>query len=122
MSDISQNLRTAIACLLQAARLVLEFAKCSPETYTAMGKQGEGHQPAVRRLGEMLAKLAELMPKVVNNQMSLLQPYLGCGASTLRGAIVSAVGSVLISVSPWHVAIMQIHIQSSWDGIIGCHT
>ena len=78
-----------------------EFAKSPPEEYTSMAKQTEGQQPAVRRLGEMLANLADLMPRVVSNQMSLLQPYLGCGAHSLRGAIVSAVGSVLLKVNPF---------------------
>lgn len=82
---------------LQAVLLLSEYSAQSPEDYDA---QYGTNQISVRLAGDLVVALAELMPRVVSNQMSQLQPYLGCGkAYCLRGALVQAVGSMLVQVS-----------------------
>lgn len=77
-------------------KLLSEFCRTAPEEYDVQ----YGTNPvSVRLAGDMLTCLAELLPKVVSNHMSQLQPYLGCAkAYCLRGALLEATGSVLVKV------------------------
>lgn len=77
--------------------LLSEFSAVTPEEYDT---QYGTNQVSVRLAGDLVAALAELMPKVVSNQTSQLQQYLGCSkAYCLRGSLLQAVGSMLVQVS-----------------------
>eukprot|EP00879_Flechtneria_rotunda_P033161 GHRR01036702.1.p1 GENE.GHRR01036702.1~~GHRR01036702.1.p1 ORF type:complete len:403 (+),score=159.96 GHRR01036702.1:110-1318(+) len=81
-----------------AMMLLSEFCRTPPADYDA---QYGTNQVSVRLASDVVACLAKLQPKLVSNQISQLQPYLGCSkASCIRGALVAATGHILVQVYP----------------------
>lgn len=101
-NDCSVARTQNLLCCLQGVMLLARFTEKSPEDYDA---QYAANQGPVRLAGEFVASLAELMPKVVSNQVSQLQAYLACNkAYSLRGALLQATGSILV----------QVRAESTW--------
>lgn len=79
----------------QAVALLSEFSRASP---AELDDEAKANQTAVSQLASLLPALAELMPQVTANQISLLRPFLACASAQMRGAVLSAAGSVLQQV------------------------
>lgn len=74
-----------------AVQLLAEFVRNSPAEYDA---DSDKNGPAVKQAAEMLTLLAERLPKVVSNHISLLAPYFSCqAAQNVRSALVSVIGA-----------------------------
>ncbi|GAX78483.1 hypothetical protein CEUSTIGMA_g5922.t1 [Chlamydomonas eustigma] len=76
--------------------LIHEFVKTEPQGYDQEAK--DAHVPSVKHLSELIACLAELQPRVVAANMSLLMPYLACNTYSIRSSIVHMLGAVLAEV------------------------
>jgi hypothetical protein len=79
----------------QAVALLCEFSRASPGE---LDDEAKANATAVTRLAALLPALAEAAPGAVANQISLLRPFLACSSASMRGAVLSAVGTVLVKV------------------------
>jgi hypothetical protein len=70
----------------------------------------------LRRAATFLALAADRLPHVVLANVSVLLPYLDCDASTLRSALIGAVGSILVRA---HAAQREVAAAAAASGIDG---
>ena len=77
-----------------AAALIREVGRVDPHDYKL---QQASDAVGVRCVGAFLSEIAERMPKTTMTNMSVLMPHLDGEAYSLRSAIVSVLGHLLIS-------------------------
>lgn len=77
-----------------AAALIREVGRVDPYDYKV---QQASDAVGVRCIGAFLSEIAERMPKTTMTNMSMLMPHLDGEAYSLRSAIVSVLGHLLIS-------------------------
>lgn len=75
--------------------LLTEFCRACPAD---LDDEARANASDVTRAAALLPALAELMPAAVANQAALLRPFLACNSTSVRGAVLSAVGFVLQKV------------------------
>ncbi|GBF99009.1 hypothetical protein Rsub_11813 [Raphidocelis subcapitata] len=78
-----------------AVALLCEFSRATPGE---LDDEARANAAAVTRLAALAPALAEAAPGAVANQISLLRPFLACSSASMRGAVLSAIGTVLIKV------------------------
>lgn len=77
-----------------AAAVIGEVAAVDPAEYERQ-QNATGEKAGVRSIAEFVQEMANRMPRLMANQISLLLPHLGGKAWTLRSGIVAALGYLL---------------------------
>ncbi|KAK9839654.1 hypothetical protein WJX81_003584 [Elliptochloris bilobata] len=83
-----------------AVELLREVASVDPAVYERQQKEDAAGTGGVRNVAAFVAELAEQVPRTVAAHISLLAPHLGGRAYSLRSAIVTAIGHLIVRAFP----------------------